>query len=788
MKTLHVKRSLLFLLFFGNLSLNAQETTPKEKIAGFLSRYFQPDRENIHVQFDKTVFFTNESVWFKGYVYNRKTGTPYYTTTNVQMQLIDESGTIISTQLLFAINGLFSGKIPVDKKFASGHYYLQFYTNWMNNFAEDESFVQKIKIINPASPVPALDLPNTATINILFFPEGGNLIAGVPNTVGVSSTDSNGMPLPNLSFDIVDGKNETVKTVTTNSMGMGRFEFTPDGQEYSALLNYNNFKKKYPLPESKPGLALEVNNYVTEGKTMVRIKPSADYLTLLKNKTLYLTLQQDEKSNIMEFTLNPEKTVTELAFSSDYLFKGVNSIRIIDADMNELAERYVFENMMADSSLNMGVGSKNEEKTDLSGNSNIKDACLSIAVVPGNSQLPAESNMLSSLYLHPYLNEKTSARRENFRSMDRNKKFEMDLLMLNQSKNKYDWQNIKSSPPTTKYEFESGIEVKGVINTPAIDLSKYKIEMRNVLNEVLGWAPINEKREFYFRKTNLTDSMMVYCDLIHMDNLGKKDMSYYLSVINKTKPYTKNYVPTPHVYPENAENAAINTEFPAFENDVVYLDEVEIEKKKNALKRQNISGNSYLRGIKVTESFQNTTVLDFIQMNGFYVSNYLGNVIISSKLTTSINAAPHTTPLVFIDGRQLMSFDELNGMRMEELDEIYLSTTAVVASINNNNGIIKMYRKAPVLTGPQTKSKPMLIKGGFEPITSFTNADYLSVYSNGFENFGIINWVPWVITDSNGNMKISIENKKYKKVKVIIEGFTYDGKLVSEVREINLEE
>lgn len=789
MKTMKFKRTMLFLSLFLSFASNAQQDNhPKEKIAACISKYFELDRENIHVHFDKTLFFTNESVWFKGYVFNRKAGLPFYNTTNVHMQLIDPSGVVVSTQVLYVINGLFSGKVQLDPKFSSGYYYLQFYTNWMNNFNEDESFVQRIKIINPNdTSVPVADLLNKSKITLAFFPEGGTLINGVSNNVGVIVTDMNGTPIPNSSFSVTDSANQTIRTVTTNPEGMGKFEITPDGKAYTAHVSYNNKVWEYLLPASREGIALEVNNYTMNGKTLLKVKASAEYFRQNKGKPLYIVIQQDEKFNMMEITLDTEAN-KEIAFANDHLFKGVNTIRIIDAGMNQLAERYIFENTGHDSRLSIGVGFKNEDKIDFSGNSNSFNACMSIAVVPGNSKLQTKDNMLTNLYLNPYLKEKTTAQRENFNNPNRNKKFEMDLLALNQSQNKYSWEAIKSGPPPAKHEFESGIQIKGTINMPSGGLKRYKVELRNNFNEILGRSEVNEKNEFYFKDTNVTDSLQVYCDLIHMDNLTKKEMGYHLMVTNKNKRFNKTYIPAPFTFPDDNQNIAINNEIPKFDNQTIYLDEVEVNKKKNSLRRQNQSGNSHLRGTKISEHrFENMFVLDFIQSNGFYVSNYLGNVIISAKIPTSLNATPQTVPLIFIDGRQLMSFDELNGMRMEELDEIYLSTTAIVASINNNNGIIKMYRKYPDFR-QTAKTKPSTIIGGFEPITSFSNADYLSVYTTGFENFGIINWVPWVMTDNSGNLKISIDNKKYKKVKLLIEGFTIDGRLISEIRELNLEE
>ena len=219
------------------------------------------------------------------------------------------------------------------------------------------------------------------------------------------------------------------------------------------------------------------------------------------------------------------------------------------------------------------------------------------------------------------------------------------------------------------------------------------------------------------------------------------------------------------------------------------MEEVKVKKEKIILKRQNQSGNSMLRGFKVgVDVSENIQLLDFIAQNGFNVTNSVGTVTISGRSLNSLNSAAFTTPVVLIDGRELWQFDELVGMRISELDEIYISSTVIVPSIQNKQGMIKMYRKLPDFTKPDPKNKPKMIIGGFELITPFINADYSSEKTIGFENLGIIHWSPWILTDEKGNVKVSIPNNNHEKVKLLIDGFTFDGKLISEIKEVNLKE
>src|SRR5690606_28955654 len=86
---------------------------------------------------------------FKGYVTEKKSAQPYVNTVNVYVQLLDANGKSLKSHLLYAENSTFEGYMTLDNSLPTGLYYLQAYTNYMNNFSEDESSVFAIEIINP---------------------------------------------------------------------------------------------------------------------------------------------------------------------------------------------------------------------------------------------------------------------------------------------------------------------------------------------------------------------------------------------------------------------------------------------------------------------------------------------------------------------------------------------------------------------------------------------------------------------------------------------------------------
>ena len=80
-----------------------------------------------------------------------------------------------------------------------------------------------------------------------------------------------------------------------------------------------------------------------------------------------------------------------------------------------------------------------------------------------------------------------------------------------------------------------------------------------------------------------------------------------------------------------------------------------------------------------------------------------------------------------------------------------------------------------------------MIKNAFNQIPVFENVVYASTDDEGFTNFGVVNWKPIVVADENGNFTFTTPRMGQKTIKVLIEGFSTDGKLYSEIKTFTLQ-
>ena len=152
-----------------------------------------------------------------------------------------------------------------------------------------------------------------------------------------------------------------------------------------------------------------------------------------------------------------------------------------------------------------------------------------------------------------------------------------------------------------------------------------------------------------------------------------------------------------------------------------------------------------------------------------------------------VGAGPPPTLIVYIDDRQLyFDYYELEFLKMDELDEIYINALAIVPGIDTL-GIIRIYTKKQLDTYPK-KSNPnsFFVKDAFSKSSTFQNLEYENASSNGFNNFGTINWFTKTISDSNGNFTFDILDYNKKNCKIIIEGMTTDGEIFHEKKVVQL--
>lgn len=766
--------SLLACLFVSQ-TFFAQNSPEKEKIVESVSNYFYMDRENIHVHLDKKTFMVDETIWFKGYVYNKKSNTPFLETTNVYALLYDSQGVELHEKLLFAYGGAFSGNFKISPDLPSGQYHLHFYTNYMNNFAEDESVQYTINIVNPQN---AFVIDETAVgqkIKLEVFPEGGQLISGVANNVAIKVTDCNGLPTKAKEAQVQNGSGKIISTVVLDRFGIGKMYVTPTGEVLKAVASVDGkTHEAFFPPTEKNGIALEINNYALAGKTLLKFRASSEYV---KPDAKYLiVIQQNDKTNI--FDLSIKQPQTEMVISNENFFPGTNSVRIITSDLRQIAERSVFYFSEYHKAA-IAVERKQNGTFKISG-SNGSKSNLSIAVFPVNSKAAYEtSDLKSAMMIDSYFAQRSENIAQLLSEPTKANKFQLDLFMLTRPASKYLWANMLGTAPKLTYDFDIGLAIKGNVGRSFGDPKSYRIKLRSTKSYLTDYSEIDSKGEFVFKNLVFANDSELLFNLLKNPSTPQ-NFNLFQQIQNRKRGYRRGFKPPIAACERPLRNLDL-ADIPVFGADVVQLDEISVKAaSKKTLKYSQNFGNAALRGVKVTDENNRTDLLTFLSFQGFNISRNRGNVdILTRNITTTLQGQP-SRPVVYVNGRQVLTFDELLDIHMMDVDEIYYDINALVPSMNNFVGIIKIYLRRPDQLDSRSVTKLVTVPLAFATIDEYEPPKYIQTDSKGFNELGIINWIPNVITDDSGKFELEFYSMGKDAIKVIVEGMTTDGKLIHE--------
>ncbi len=774
----------VFLIFFFS-KINAQSllNPEQEKIANTINEYFKMDRENIHIHLNKNTFLTDEKIWFKGYIIENKSNKPYAATSNVYISLLDENGLKIATQLYFSENSLFKGYVKLNNEYKSGKYYLQVYTNYMNNFSEDESSIFEITIINPVeNKYNNLKKINLETAELVFYPESGTFLEGVSNTMSLKITDCNENGIQVKNAEIVDSKGNLITTFSTNTFGYGKFEIVPlSGDVYKAIFDVGieKIEKTLPAPTLE-GITFSVNNYSFKDRTIVKLKTN---IRSLKNAKQTLAIQHNEIVSFMEVSFKENQTEQTLTIPNDQLFEGISTLHLINEKGNKIGERVLYKPHSNLKEIELIVTQKTNDSIVIRGKSSIFSGDLSVSVLPFETDSENISKSIySSFEFDNYLIIPSKNISYYLNDFTRTKHYELDEFLIC-NKSKYDITKMQKNMPLNKYDFDSGLLIKGNVNNSLSDIESHKIAINSALIGLNQTTSLNSKSEFLFKNVFVSDSIPVHFSLINKKTKTTK-LNLYCQIQNNNRPFLKTFISNYRKCPPQTNG--LNNQDYAFPTirDAILLDSIVIvsKAKRETLVNENRFANSMSRAFKISDNDYRTfyDILEFIRFHGYNVSSDGANVKITRTFSTSIYSS--NSPQVFMDDVPVSDFSILQNFKLDRIDEIYINAIGYGGGDGSNSGVIRIYTKIPNsinVSNLNIKSKSYIFRDVFQTYLAFKNPKYNSTHDDGFLKFGTIHWIPSINTNEKGEFNFSIPNLNQKTIKVIIEGISSEGDLIS---------
>jgi hypothetical protein len=354
-------KQLLVLTLITFLFLNksaAQQRDVDSIVTKFDQHRKHAIQEKIYVHTDRSFYLTGETLWFKVYSVDGSFHKPLDVSKVAYLEILNSTNEPVIQGKIELSEGSGDGSFFLPASLTSGHYTLRAYTMWMNNVGPDYYFYKKITVVNPfIKPVFDKVKPEASDI-AAFFPEGGNLVAGLKSKVAFKITDVNGKGIMARGA-LLNQQNDTVARFKPLQFGLGNFEFTPmKGEAYKAVIKNQNGKVSahmFPkiqdtgyvmtLKDSGQFIAVKINSntdatipivYLFVHARQIVVKAEGKFLQ--QNSTSFFLNKNDLPEGISQLTIfdgNREPICERLYFKQPGTELNIN----IQADQHEYGIR-----------------------------------------------------------------------------------------------------------------------------------------------------------------------------------------------------------------------------------------------------------------------------------------------------------------------------------------------------------------------------------------------------------------------------------------------------------------
>lgn len=460
-------------------------------------------QEKVYLQFDNTSYYTGETIWFKAFVVNAS-NLDRTKSKILYVELLSPTGTLLQKDKYMIVAGQADGSITLidaatsqarEKRgmtnYPSGFYEIRAYTSYMQNFSDDIIFSRVIAVYEKPDieggyyeQSPTIKLHNSdlsqlrpeteklKQVSASFFAEGGHLVMGKPNRVAFKVIDDHG-----FGIDARGSVNGTDISFSTEHNGMGSFIYTPDKAQNSVSITANGRNYTFQLPKAeKSGCALYVSQ--TAGKD--RIDYTIDPTEGFEGKTLGITLTC--RGELMDFTtIKTGRNSKPIEEKMDLhgVPEGVCRLTLFDASGAILATRSFYHRSQTQVTPQLTVATDKSkydpfEKIELSlnltdgrGNPFRDRFCLSVRDSRGPKSLFAD-DLRTSMLLSSDLKGLIEEPEYYFEGNDPEHDNALDLLMLVQGWERYDWQTMTGQKDFEEvHRLETGLTLNGWILNPS---------------------------------------------------------------------------------------------------------------------------------------------------------------------------------------------------------------------------------------------------------------------------------------------------------------------------------
>ena len=404
--------------------------------------------ELVYLQTDKGLYETGEDLWFKIYVMDAQSLALSERSKTLFVEMLNARDSIVWQEKYPVLSGIAEGHVYVDKDLKEGDYHIHAYTRF--SFLNDTLrpvYPKKIRVVKSIA-YKGTDSPqdeDRPVVRLSFFPEGGDLIDGIPTKVAFKARDGKGMPAKVKGVLQENGK-EIARLETVHD-GMGFVFMLPrKSSSYKVVLNDG---REFPFAKvTASGLSIHLRKQTDEYLEFhlsqpKEAAPQKIRLTGRMRGKLYC-MAEGTLQNILRIKI-PVK---------EFPLQGIAEFTLYNENGQPMAERLVYVHpehklhieLNTDSAryFTRGKGKLNVKVTDEAGKP--VQAHLGLSIFDGayQNELNPE-NMLSYCHLSTEIKGNIHNPAYYFDGNNKDRLSALDLLLLTQGWRRYVWEKADTA-------------------------------------------------------------------------------------------------------------------------------------------------------------------------------------------------------------------------------------------------------------------------------------------------------------------------------------------------------
>ena len=491
-------------------------------------------QEKVYIHMDNTCYFQGDTIWFAAYTRKTSTDTPSDVSGVLYVELLNNDGYLVERKMIEMKRGRGNGFFALNNQIQySGFYELRAYTRWQLNWGQFEHKHGRVagtwfesremernfyrdyeKLYSRVFPV--YDRPQEPggfdhnitsrimrrafrkdydeeerKLTLTLYPEGGNLVAGVPNRVAFEAVMSDGQwllgKLSSPSGEVQVGGFDR---------GRGVFTMVPEkGMEREVTFTTEDgqtVKAKLPKPEER-GVAMQVRQ---EGDSTHIVL----HLAGLSPDSLGLTIMHEGKVSLL-------RTMTKglgFSFHNSTMPCGVNQVTVFDTEGHVWADRLFFVTRPEVIQPTLTVSGMREDyqpydSIGLTIEGKAGDTPISLTVRDGilQDELHDNANILTEMLLSSEIRGFVPDPGWYFEKDDSLRRAALDLLMMTQGWRRFNWRDmaVKGAWELTQPDERHAPIIMGKVYPKLTSISEQQQEIEQRYNESMRAMWQEEKKQ-----------------------------------------------------------------------------------------------------------------------------------------------------------------------------------------------------------------------------------------------------------------------------------------------------